>query len=227
MAITLNGSTGLTANDGSVFTDASGNVGIGTGSPANLLHVATTTASNSKLEQTSTAANYLTLRSSGSDRAYLGLENSVGTGLFGSGSAYGLSMGTTGATRFAFATNGTIRMRINPDGGILSQPTGGGTLIEQFGCRAWVNFNGSSIRASGNVSSVSINGTGDYTINYSTAMPDANYAVLGTAGGYVGDILSVNPVSAADTTTSSVRVEVGLYGSLNRDMDMVSIAIVR
>ena len=52
-----------------------------------------------------------------------------------------------------------------------------------FACRAWVNFNGQTtpptIRASGNVSSVTRNGTGDYTVNFTTAMPDANYAVSG------------------------------------------------
>lgn len=47
-----------------------------------------------------------------------------------------------------------------------------------FLCKAWVNFNGTgavSIRASGNVSSITDNGTGDYTVNFTTAMPDANY----------------------------------------------------
>jgi hypothetical protein len=45
--------------------------------------------------------------------------------------------------------------------------------------RAWVNFNGTgtvAIRESGNVSSITDNGTGDYTVNFTTAMPDANYA---------------------------------------------------
>jgi hypothetical protein len=58
-----------------------------------------------------------------------------------------------------------------------------------YGARAWVNFNGTgtvAIRASGNVSSITDNGTGDYTVNFTTAMPDANYSancstVYGTA----------------------------------------------
>ena len=53
-----------------------------------------------------------------------------------------------------------------------------------YACRAWVNFNGSgtpAIRASGNVSSISDNGTGNYTVNFTTAMPDANYSVSGMA----------------------------------------------
>ena len=47
-------------------------------------------------------------------------------------------------------------------------------------CRAWVNFNGTgtvAIRASGNVSSITDNGTGDYTVNFTTAMVDANYSI--------------------------------------------------
>ena len=74
-------------------------------------------------------------------------------------------------------------------------------------CRAWVNFNGTgtvAIRASGNVSSITDNGTGDYTVNFTTAMPDANYSAdgtnsgLGTSGEYSSGIISM--------TTSAVRM---------------------
>lgn len=50
-----------------------------------------------------------------------------------------------------------------------------------YSCRAWVNFNGVgsvSIRASGNVSSITDNGVGDYTINFITSMPDVNYSLV-------------------------------------------------
>jgi hypothetical protein len=55
-----------------------------------------------------------------------------------------------------------------------------------FGIRAWVCYNGISntIKASGNVSSVTKNGTGDYTINFATALPDGNYAVANCTTGY-------------------------------------------
>ena len=62
--------------------------------------------------------------------------------------------------------------------------TGGAPI---YACRAWVNFNGTgtlAIKASGNVSSVTDNGTGDYTINFITAMPDANYSAAGFTVGY-------------------------------------------
>ena len=58
-------------------------------------------------------------------------------------------------------------------------PTVSGTA-PLYMCRAWVNFNGTgtvAIRQSGNVSSITDNGTGDYTVNFTTAMTDANYAV--------------------------------------------------
>jgi len=51
-------------------------------------------------------------------------------------------------------------------------------------CRAWVNFNGTgtvAIRASFNVSSITDNGTGNYTVNFTNAMPDINYSISGAA----------------------------------------------
>lgn len=52
--------------------------------------------------------------------------------------------------------------------------------VEVYTAKAWVNFNGTgtvAIRAAGNVSSITDNGTGNYTVNFTTAMPDANYCV--------------------------------------------------
>ena len=56
---------------------------------------------------------------------------------------------------------------------------------ENYKCRAWVNFNGTgtvAIRASGNVSSITDNGTGDYTVNFTTAMTDVNFTAIGVGG---------------------------------------------
>ena len=52
--------------------------------------------------------------------------------------------------------------------------------VEVYTAKAWVNFNGTgtvAIKASGNVSSITDNGTGNYTVNFTTAMADANYSV--------------------------------------------------
>jgi hypothetical protein len=68
----------------------------------------------------------------------------------------------------------------NATGSTFGFNSGYGSVATAYGCRAWVNFNGTTapgtIRASGNVTSVTRNGTGDYTINFTTSMPDANYA---------------------------------------------------
>jgi hypothetical protein len=64
--------------------------------------------------------------------------------------------------------------------GNLKFNSGYGSVATAYGCRAWVNFNGTgtvAIRASGNVTSITDNGVGDYTVNFTTAMPDANYGV--------------------------------------------------
>lgn len=108
--------------------------------------------------------------------------------------------------------------------------------VERYTTRAWVNFNGSgtvAIRASGNVSSITDNGTGDYTVNFTTAMPDSNYAILATNGfdntGNSG-VRGVNALAAqvAPTTTA---VRVGTWSSTGSrvvdDSTFVYVAIVR
>jgi hypothetical protein len=78
----------------------------------------------------------------------------------------------------------TEQMRLTSTGDLRFN-SGYGSVATAYGCRAWVNFNGTgtvAIRASGNVSSITDNGTGDYTVNFYDAMPDANYARLLIAG---------------------------------------------
>jgi hypothetical protein len=87
--------------------------------------------------------------------------------------------GTQGVIQ-AFSNRATATLAPVSIVGDLKFNSGYGSLAIAYGCRAWVNFNGSgtvAIRASGNVSSITDNGTGDYTVNFTTAMPDANFAV--------------------------------------------------
>jgi hypothetical protein len=91
----------------------------------------------------------------------------------------------------------------------------------QGSAKAWVNFDGTgtpAIRASYNVSSITDNGTGDYTINFTNAFADANYAISGAAGNTSGNNAGtpVQPVTNF-YTTSSCRILVGNSGtSLDR-----------
>lgn len=91
-----------------------------------------------------------------------------------------------------------------------------GTEIGQL-CRAWVNFNGvttASIRASFNVSSVTKTATGIYTVTFSNAMPDTNYAVIGSARVTgASSIFMPYPDNILTTSTVSVHSLVSNTGS--------------
>lgn len=83
----------------------------------------------------------------------------------------------TGST--TIKTNNTDAVTIDNSQN-LKFNSGYGSVATAYGCRAWVNFNGTgtvAIRDSGNVSSISDLGVGDYQVNFTTAMPDSNYSV--------------------------------------------------
>lgn len=101
-----------------------------------------------------------------------------------------------------------------------------------YGARAWVSFNGTgtvAIRGSGNVSSISDNGTGAYTVNFTTDMEDANYAIVATSGDGASSNYRVVQVSdAAAPTVSSVALRTLTQNSGNPaalDHSRVSVAI--
>ena len=107
-----------------------------------------------------------------------------------------------------------------------------------FSCRAWVEFNGSgtvAIRASGNVSSITDNGAGDYTVNFTTAMTDANYSAVGSSGFLVGNQVSVITSSYARTPNSEVAPTAAAYRfstllpgtSAGADVNYVNMAFFR
>ena len=97
---------------------------------------------------------------------------------------------------------------------------------EFYKCYAWVNFNGTgtvAIRASGNVSSITDNNTGDYTVNFTTAMPDENYAVCISAGG--GG--NIDREELGTLTSSSVRMTFTDSGVAQRDPTNVCVTTFR
>lgn len=89
-----------------------------------------------------------------------------------------------------------------------------------------------TIRSSGNVSSVTDNGTGDYTVNFTTAMPDANYTVIGTCSrNATGDTASNGATvcleSATPLTASSARLSMSVAGVGLNDRVFFCVAIFR
>jgi hypothetical protein len=96
-----------------------------------------------------------------------------------------LNIQSAGTTIAAVSSTGLAVTGTGSVSGDLSFNSGYGSAAVAYGCRAWVNFNGAgtvAISASGNVSSITDQGTGKYRINFTNAMPDANYAAgaLGT-----------------------------------------------
>lgn len=107
-------------------------------------------------------------------------------------------------------------------------------------CRAWVNFNGTfgtspfttangGIRASFNVSSVTDNGAGDYTVNFTTSFADINFSVnvtCNTPAGYNTN----GPTVLTNTVSSSSRIGiVGIIGTANvaADSTQISVSVFR
>ena len=103
--------------------------------------------------------------------------------------------------------------------------------------KAWVNFNGTgtvAIRASYNVSSITDNGTGDYTVNFVTALADANYNYV--CNGSLGDGTANNLVliaggyrgtapAAGSLRINTTYISAGAY--TNYDAGIATVAIFR
>jgi len=128
-----------------------------------------------------------------------------------------VSASETVAGKVELATNaevqtGTDTVRAVTPAGMRAGLNASGTA-PIYACRAWVNFNGTgtvAIRASGNVSSITDNGVGDYTINFTTLMPDANYSWSGsirnTITGVRTDACSISQETTWVNNNSNFRV---------------------
>jgi hypothetical protein len=138
----------------------------------------------------------------------------------------GLSLSADNFGTFEFKTGtgaGTTAMALDASQN-LSFNSGYGSVAAAYGCRAWVNFNGTgtvAIRASGNVTSITDNGVGDYTVNFTTEMPDVNFASFVTSVA-----TSYSNISNANTTTS-IRIIIVAFTGASLDSALVSAAIFR
>jgi hypothetical protein len=135
----------------------------------------------------------------------------------------------------------TTTINASPTNGLVQTADGSGVLKVQSNgvttnALAWVNFNGTgtvAIRSSYNVSSITDNGTGDYTVNFATALSDANYSVVGSNSPNAGVAYSaglsicysIAGNALAAPSTSSVRVgTAGVVGGAF-DSTYISVAI--
>jgi len=144
----------LTAATERMRIDSNGNLGIGTTTPVRKLTVSSAGSCEFVLQDTSQAANSRNWRLfNTSNTLYFGTLNDAGT-------------------------SGTDVMHLT-SGADLRFNSGYGSVATAYGCRAWISFDGNSatIRGSGNVASLTDLGVGVYNVNFTTGMPDANYAV--------------------------------------------------
>ena len=199
--------------------------------------VVTTADATGNLSLLSGTTTVVAVTSTGA--AVTGTLSASGVSTFAAGTALLPALTTTGDTNtgvwfpaadtIAASTGGTEQMRID-SAGLLKFNSGYGSVATAYGCRAWVNFNGTgtvAIRASGNVSSITDNGTGNYTVNFTTAMVDANYAASPCAGDPgVADGFATPATSTQ--TTSAFRFRCFTYnGSVVTDMPYAFVSIFR
>ena len=181
------------------FWDASGRVGIGTNTPVSESKM--TIAGNS-LSIVGSDGNL----ASGGNRAFFDFASS--------NARIGSCSGGAPAVGVRFFSNGSDSAGITSTG-VFQFNSGYGSAGNVYGCRAWVNFNGTgtvAIRGSGNVSSITDSGVGDYFVNFTNAMPDVNYAAIVTSKQHDGTTATTQfgsfpSVPVNDVfSTSSIRV---------------------
>lgn len=212
--------------------DTSGNVGIGTNSPSSYGKLASiiSTAGTSGWFQSNASTSTLVVKDTGANGANISLRGNGATTPDKHIRAIG---GVLEVINSAYTAN----ILAVTDAGVLQFNSGYGSVATAYGCRVWVNFNGSgaaTIRNSGNVSSVTYNAVGDYTVNFTAAMPDTNYCLTGSAKEHDSASNSTTLFYPGTQTiantfqTSSVRVKSGTGGSgAAFDCVVMSVAVFR
>jgi hypothetical protein len=214
--VALVGNSNITGN-----INVSGNLGVGTTSPSNKFESSFNgsgywNSSNGWTGGNPSAVVVTNTTNGGYDPVVIGRmtdsggtsKNSFAIGTLGTSSWTAGNDASQTADMYFAVRNGsggiTERARITSTGDLRFN-SGYGSVATAYGCRAWVNFNGTgtvAIRASGNVSSITDNGTGDFTVNFTNAMPDVNYSYFANRS-YRG---IVNSDTGGYMATGSIRI---------------------
>jgi hypothetical protein len=210
LALQNNGTTNVTVT-------AAGNVGIGTSSPSTKLQVSGANSSSIGVINGATRGVRF-----GADTVGAIIEGVDNTGVISYQPLF------VGGLDVRFTTSNIERARITAAGDFQFN-SGYGSVATAYGCRAWVNFNGTgtvAIRASGNVSSITDGGVGLYTVNFTNAMPDANYAVDALGSAENTGFGSMTITHGYTLTTSAVQLR-PIGNSTYYDPLYVNVAIFR
>jgi hypothetical protein len=143
-----------------------------------------------------------------------------------------IANGGTGATTAAAGLAALLPSQTSNAGKALVTDGSAASWDNAQGAKAWVNFNGTgtvAIRASYNVSSITDNGTGDYTVNFTTALADANYSCVASSGTTASDYRIAVPNFNAAPTSSACRLRTGTPSGAGPATDdlYVNVAIFR
>ena len=206
--------------------DSSGNVGIGTTTPT---------------DYNGNADNLVVGATSGNNGI------TVASGTTSEGSIF-FADGTTGTAEYAgyvqynhngnylrFGSASTEALRLDSSQN-LQFNSGYGSVATAFGARAWIRFDGSAATIgsgvnNGNMDAVTDNGTGDYTVNFTTDMPDANYAIVVTSAntGTRSSWTSAMKQHMLSQSAGSCRI-IGHHGTDNgeaRNTDNINVVVFR
>lgn len=159
---------------------------------------------------------------------------STSTGLVQSADTSGqINIQSNGTTVLGVTSTGTSVTGTQSVSGNLSFNSGYGSSAVSYGCRAWVTFNGTgtpAIRASGNVSSIGDFGTGDYSISFTTNMPDSNYTIVGSsvkAGGAPSGDNSAVVIMGESPSVSATGVGILTVNGGALDRGYIYVAVFR
>jgi hypothetical protein len=226
--------------------DSSGNVGIGTTSPAGRLDITQATNGNAFVVNALGGSNpNFTVQGSGEQT--FRLYNSASTGSTRTSVKLASRLNTdwewiaytdgagTGINDLTIANLAGPALTIDASRN-LQFNSGYGSVATAYGCRAWVRFNGTgtvAINGSGNVSSITDNGAGLYTLNFTTAMSDANYSVSGFAsnnddGANESYVVGRNNTSTYTTSACQITTTENTASStVRQDSPLICVQIFR
>ena len=205
-----------TASTERMRIDSNGNMGVGTSSPGSgiRLDVLGGEIRAGRVDSASEGGQVSFSRSSDNATAwYLDAFGNTST------PSFRIVDVSAGAVRATFDSSGNFQFN-----------SGYGSAATAYGCRAWVHWDGTgtvAIRGSGNVSSVGDNNTGDYQVNFTTAMPDGNYSVSGSVTATGGGAFFINTDVSGAYSASAVRIQIATSAGVTTDRNNINIAIFR